>query len=141
MSDDEIERELGRLIPAAPGAALRARLINTRSRGRNIVPFPLWIPTAAAACALGLLLLRPTTPSLPTASSASRIETFRPVETDRYLVSARDLGVVELKPGRPYRLVHCIWADRETFRSETGPSRLEVRQARQQIVPFALTAL
>jgi hypothetical protein len=57
------------------------------------------------------------------------------------LVSAHDLGVVELEPGRPYRLVRCIWADRETFRSETGASRLEVRQARQQIVPVALTAL
>lgn len=141
MNDDDIERELGRLIPAAPGAALRTRLVNTRSRFRNIVPFPLWIPAAAAACVLALLLLRPTTPSSPSAASTSRIETFRPVETDRYLVSAHDLGVVELEPGRPYRLVRCIWADRETFRSETSPSRLEVRQARQQIVPFALTAL
>lgn len=141
MSDDEIERELGRLIPAPPSPALRARLIEARRRPPKIAPFLRWIPLAAAACFLGLLFFRPTNEPPPASGAASRSETFRPVETDRYLVSAYDLGVVELKPGRPYRLVHCIWADRETFRSETSPSRLEVRQARQQIVPVALTTL
>jgi hypothetical protein len=141
MSDDEIERELGRLTPAAPSAALRARLIETRSRFRKVVPFPYWAPLAAVACALFLLLLRTNGPSRQPSLSSPSVETFRPVETDRYLISARDLGVIELEPGRPYRLVQCVWADRETFRSETSRSRLEVRQARQQIVPLALTAL
>lgn len=141
MNEEEIERELSRLTPAAPNEALHARLIEARSGLRKIIPFPRWLPLAAVACALFFLLLRLNVSSPPATSSPPGLETFQPVETDRYLVSAHDLGVVELQPGRPYRLVYCVWADRETFRSESGGSRLEVRQARQQIVPFALTAL
>lgn len=141
MREDELERELSRLTPAAPTQALLARLNEARGGLHKIVPFRRWLPLTVAACALVLLLLRPAISPPKPASSGPTLETFRAVETDRYLLSAHDLGVVELQPGRPYRLVHCVWADRETFRSENGASRLEVRQARQQIVPLALTAL
>ena len=142
MSEEEIERELQRLVPAAPSEALLARLRQPPSPGRRIIRFPGWWPLAAAACALVFLLLRPIAPPRhPAVPSVTRLETFRPVETDRFLISARDLGVVELEPGRPYRLVHCVWADRETFRSEGSASHLEVRQAREQIVPLSLTVL
>ena len=141
MNEEEIERELERLTPAAPSEALLARLRQPPSARCKIVRFPRWLPLAAAACALVLLLLRQGAPPPAAVPSLAGIETFQPVETDQFLVSARDLGVVELEPGRPFRLVHCVWADRETFRSERGASQLEVRQDREQIVPLALTTL
>jgi hypothetical protein len=142
MNEEEIERELERLTPAAPPAALLVRLHDARCAPRKVAIFPRWLPLAAAACALLLLQLRPSVqPPLRLAPSIGSVETFQPIETDRYLLSAQDLGVIELQPGRPYRLVHCVWADRETFWSERAASYLEVRQAREQIVPVALETL
>lgn len=139
MSDDDLERELQCLTPAAPPTELIARLNAAHSHSRNVVRFPRWLPFAAAACAL-FLLVRPGTPP-PRTAPVGRVETFRPIEADRYLLSTDDLGVVELRPGEPYRLLRCVWADRETFRSEQGPAHLEVSQAREQIIPVALEAL
>lgn len=142
MKDDEIERELAQLSPATPPDPLLARLHAAPPGARKIIRFSLWIPlAAAAACAVVYFALPERVPPRPAIPVAAHAETFRPVETDRFLVSARDLGVVELQPGQPYRLVHCVWADRETFASERGPARLEVRQAREQIVPVALEVL
>ena len=142
MTDDEIEREMEGLAPAAPSEALLARLHTARRTRPKIVRFPTWLPLAAAACAVFLfVLLRPGVRPLPAQKANGSVQTFQPVETDRYLLSARDLGVVEISPGRPYRLVHCIWADRETFRSERDAAHLEVRQSREQIVPVALNTL
>lgn len=142
MTEEEIEHELARLTPAAPPPELLIRLHEARRAPRKVATFPRWLPLAAAACALLLLQLRPSVqPRSRPAPSTGSVETFRPVETDRYLLSAQDLGVIELQPGRPYRLVHCVWADRETFRSERVASYLEVRQAREQIVPVALETL
>ena len=142
MKDEEIERELQRLTPAIPSEPLLARLSTVRSTRRRIAAFPRWVPLAAAACAVFLfVLLRPGIHQVAPAAVQGSVETFQPVETDRYLLSARDLGVIELKRGQPYRMVHCVWADREIFRSERGAAHLEVRQSREQIIPVALNAL
>ena len=134
MNDEELERELARLTPAPPPPALLRRL---RGPSSSIVSW-WWIAPLAAAAALALVLLphRDVVPHRP--SAAPIAETFVPAERDEYLLSAQDLGVIELRPGAPYRLVHCVWADEETFRSERRDARLEVRQARAQIIPVAL---
>jgi hypothetical protein len=134
VNDEELERELARLTPAAPPLALLRRL---RRPSSNIVSWWWTAPLAAAAAiALALLPHREAAPPKPAAKPVA--ETFVPAERDEYLLSAQDLGVVELRPGAPYRLVHCVWADEETFRSERRDARLEVRQARAQIIPVAL---
>ena len=74
---------------------------------------------AAAAITLAILPHREVTPRRP--SAAPIAETFVPAERDEYLLSAQDLGVVELRPGAPYRLVHCVWADEETFTIAARP--------------------
>ena len=142
MNDEEIERELKQLTPAAPPAAWLARLQRADRAPRKVTTFPRWLPFALAACVVLVWQLRPSVqpPARPHPTMGS-VETFQPVEADRYLLSAQDLGVIELEPGRPYRLVHCVWADRETFRSERATSYLEVRQSREQIVPVALETL
>ncbi len=137
MNDAEIERELSRLSPARVPGPMLARLHAAPPFARKIVPFPVWIAFAAAAAVLVCFFaLRPAQPGLP--PETGTLETFQTVEVDHYLVGASDLGVVEIRPGEPYRLVHCVWADLETYRSASGPGRLEVRQARDQIVPIAL---
>jgi len=134
VNDEEIERELTRLTPAPPSPALLRRL---RRPSSNIVSWWWTAPLAAAAAVtFALLPHREAAPRKP--SAAPITETFVPAERDEYLLSAQDLGVVELRPGAPYRLVHCVWADEETFRSERRDARLEVRQARAQIIPVAL---
>ena len=134
MNDEELERELARLTPAPPPPALLRRL---RRPSSKIVSW-WWTAPLAAAAAMTLALLphREVAPRKP--SAAPIAETFVPAERDEYLLSAQDLGVVELRSGVPYRLVHCVWADEETFRSERREARLEVRQARAQIIPVAL---
>ncbi len=142
MSDDELERELAGLSPAGPPAPLLARLESSPPQRRTIVRFPFWVSAAAAAaCVAAFFAIRDQVPGPVAEPSVAYAETFHPVETDQFLVSAQDLGVVELQPGQPYRLVHCVWADRESFASDRGQSRLEVRQAREQIVPVALEIL
>jgi hypothetical protein len=134
VNDEELERELERLTPALPPPALLRRLQRPRSK---IISW-WWTAPLAAAAAITLALFphRDVVPHRPAATPVA--ETFVPAERDEYLLSAQDLGVVELRPGAPYRLVHCVWADEETFRSERRDARLEVRQARAQIIPVAL---
>jgi len=157
---DPLEQQLDELKPAAVPGHLRQRLLSSRSQvrlpARNRAPGWdwtrtalrwSWAPLAAAAVVVLLFTLRPSTPTAPAPPPASTEAALPPTElervftadqADQFLVRAEPLDVVVAENGTPYQLVRCTWIDRETYRAPDSDERVQLIQARNQIVPVAL---
>ena len=60
------------------------------------------------------------------------------MSTRALIINADDLGVVAPSPGRPCRLVRCVWLDDGNYVSGVGRSSMRLANAREPIVPVAL---
>lgn len=152
--DPKLEARLARLQPAEVPGHLLARLQAARPRAPHQPrPEPHWLvrwllPVGAvvASVVIGFFIVRFT--QLPeekaarltsNAPTAGQRQTFTATEVAGVLLQARDLGTFRNSGQPPFRLVECTWLDRGTYRGDDGVSQLRTLQARQEIIPVALT--
>jgi len=154
---DLLQRELERLQPSAPKAALMQRLRAARLQVRVAVVqrestlgdrlsrwFAEWwcLPAGATAVAVGGLILSLREAALtstgPALAAQAVRHTYTPEKVDNYLVEARDLGVFVGSDNQPYKLVRATWVDEANYRGDDGATRMLVTNSREQLIPVAL---
>lgn len=148
--DEEIEALLARLSPAAPDAALMARLqaakpeLPASRRSRKILY--LWAPLAAAAgISLALIprdaaLATPTPPlTAGNENPAPAREELQPVGSLQHLMDVADLGIVQDENNMPVRLIRTRWIDEIVYEGPEGgtPVKKEGR-LREEVLPVSL---
>ncbi len=135
---DELEAELGRLLPANPTRELLQRIergLEVRGRG--------WLWAAIpAACALSLVAVFGIRQSLRSAAGAHEpppSPALKPVAVRDVLVSSRDEGYVILADGWPARRVREGHLDTITWKDPRSASSLQwsVRREEIRIVPVS----
>jgi len=139
---DPIEERLERMRPASLRPALLERLLAAEPDPKVVRgPWPTankvirgpwlsWVGTVAASIVLGVVLW----PVQPGPGS----QVFTPMNSNSYLVSAADVGIVAPQPDHPFRLVHCVWLEDDGLRGNDGASTMRMTRAREQIVPVAM---
>jgi hypothetical protein len=148
---DPIEARLQSLRPAEPPPALMRQL---RASGPDVVLWLPWIWVSPLAAAAAWLILAQFThrglpPSAPTSLLAnsgrprstvlpSDFRVFVPVAESSHLINISDLGVVEVRPAQPVRLLKTTWLDDTTFQGDDGHSTLRRTAPREAIIPVAL---
>ena len=154
MSDDSIdplEARLHALQPAEPPAVLMRQL---DAAGPDRICWLPWVWAAPLAAAAAWLILAQIThhglpPSAPSSLLAnagtprstalsSDFQVFVPVAESSHLVDVSDLGVVEVGPAQPVRLLRTTWIDDTTFHSDDGRSTMRRAAPRETIIPVAL---
>ena len=146
IDDDELERRLQALQPAAVPEALAARLQQAQPKR------PHWWYLTAAMAALAVLFLRfpphaetvPAPVSLPAVATQPPVESledlrvFLPIEQTSTLVKVEKVGVLETDPERPIQLMRTFWVDDVTYRGDDGVSTFQRQESRMEIVPVAM---
>jgi hypothetical protein len=146
IEDDELERRLQALQPAAVPEALTARLQHAHPKR------PHWWYLTAAMAAVAVLFLRfpPHTetvsapippPAVATETPVESLEDLRvflPIEQTSTLVKVEKVGVLETDPERPIQLMRTFWVDDVTYRGDDGVSTFQRQESRTEIIPVAL---
>jgi hypothetical protein len=145
---DDLEQRLRALAPAPVPGHLRRRLAGARHQVR--VPAKprhapdgwlaawrqwWWAPLSATALVAATLALRNIQPP---ASAPAAVRVFTAESADEFLLRAEPLELVWTESGQPFQLVRCTWIDRESYRAPVGDDRVQLYQARDEIVPVAL---
>jgi hypothetical protein len=139
---DPLEEALERMKPAPMPADLMARLTAARPQ-----PAPerasFWrrwfVPLAAGAtAAVATLAWLNQNPTGTNSDIARRSHPVVPVESNDYLVGARELGVFVAPNQRPYRMVEVEWMEQDTIQAEKNGPAMRVEKKRREVIPVAL---
>jgi hypothetical protein len=145
---EQLEAELRRLRPIAPGEGLRGAI------ARELAPAPsanffrrarTWIALPVAAAIVGSLLyftaftgLNSSKPVTPV-SASSRVAVqpsapqFKPVAARNILVSATDEGLVSLADGTPARRIRQSYVDTITWQNAATKASLTWTVPREEV--------
>ena len=146
IEDDELERRLQALQPAAVPEPLAARLQQARPKR------PHWWHLTAAMTGVAVLFLRfppqaeeaaaPAPASAVTAQAPPEpledLRVFLPIEQTSTLVKVEKVGILETDPERPIQLMRTFWVDDVTYRGDDGVSTFQRQESRMEIVPVAM---
>ncbi|WP_009964289.1 hypothetical protein [Verrucomicrobium spinosum] len=147
IEDDELERRLQPLQPAAVPEPLAARLQQAQPKR------PHWWHLTAAMAGVAVLFLgflppeevtspAPTLVSPVTAQAPAEpledLRVFLPIEQTSTLVKVEKVGVLETDPERPIQLMRTFWVDDVTYRGDDGVSTFQRQESRTEIIPVAL---
>ena len=140
-TDEEIEALLARLGPAAPDAALMARLQAARprkSRAKNIMLLVTSL-SAAAAVAFALVPHQPaaTTPA-PELVAEPDPAPLEPVGSLQHLMEVADLGVIQDENEMPRRLIRTRWIDEIIYQPAGGGEPIAEGRMREEILPVSM---
>lgn len=146
--DDELqdlESELKRLQPAAPSAALGARIEaalsgssglarRTRSSRLNAMWLAVLLP-AAAAIALMIVNERALEAARPAARAHANVldPRLKPVSAENVLIAAQDEGMVTLEDGTPARRARLNYVDTITWRDPRTKASLTWTVPREEV--------
>jgi hypothetical protein len=151
MNEDDLERRLAALPPAALPPELQARLAQPPVATGGI----RWLWAMAPLSAAALLVLAPAltrparqTPTPVQTARASRARTpqasdlhvYLPIKETSTLVGVEDVAIVNASPDHPVRLVRATWIDDVIYAGDDGQSTIHRRQPRAQIIPISLNA-
>jgi len=153
---DELEAELKRWQPLAPGPALEARIAArvdaTEARGARVLGLPRWfwwapVGMAAALGAMALVWLPPRQESGPATGSAETREAkaapgapsrrpsgYRPVRIADYLLDARDDGIIYTSATTPFRKIRYQVLSTSQWRDEADNETVQVLVPRENTV-------
>lgn len=149
--DDELkqlERELRRLQPAAPRAALEARLERELADGarngvrdRTLRPWLLALLLPAAAAVAFLIARSPETPNadaalaaaVPAPPAQAPRPLLEPVSVENVLTAARDEGYVTLDDGTPARRHRLEFVDTFTWHDPRTNASLTWTLPREEV--------
>jgi hypothetical protein len=151
MNDDDLERRLVALRPAALPPELQARLANPPVRPGKIRWLWAFAPLSAAALLLLAPALKHPAPQTPALTHAARIarkqapqpsdlHVYLPVKETSTLVGVEDVAVLNNGPDHPVRLVRATWIDDVTYAGDDGQSTIHRCQPRAQIISVSLDA-
>jgi hypothetical protein len=146
MDDDfqQLEQELKRLRPVKPTPDLIARLQHDFRSPERAARSRAWawlaLPAFGAVAAAVVALLRPD--STPTGSPGAAatvsppsvsIAPFKPVESEKLLVDARDEGYVTLADGTPAHRVRQSYVDTITWKNPQTNASLKWSVPREEV--------
>ncbi|WP_038171978.1 hypothetical protein [Verrucomicrobium sp. BvORR106] len=148
IEDDELERRLQALQPAAVPEPLAARLQQAQPKR------PHWWYLTAAMTGVAVLFLRfpphpeevtapapglsPAVTAQTPAEPLEDLRVFLPIEQTSTLVKVEKVGVLETDPERPIQLMRTFWVDDVTYRGDDGVSTFQRQESRMEIVPVAM---
>lgn len=146
IEDDELERRLQALQPAAVPETLAARLQQAQPKR------PHWWYLTAATAGVAVLFLRfpphteDVTAPAPAPAVAARapaeplddLRVFLPIEQTSTLVKVEKVGILETDPERPIQLMRTFWVDDVTYRGDDGVSTFQRQESRMEIIPVAM---
>ncbi len=163
--DHDLEKLLGKLVPAPPSPELMERLRAARPKieeearaTRKVVPFRRWLPVmvaAAAACVAVVFLVERKTPvtpeiaitpppssELPIPDAVPTTEepnaALVPLETRQHLMEVTDYGIVEDKSKKPVRLIGTTWLDEVVYAANADGKPVTESRMRQEILPVSV---
>jgi hypothetical protein len=135
----DFEQQLRKVKPAAPSPVLMRRLEVTRPvpAARHEWGWQEWLfrvlmpATAAAAVALTVLWHEPKQEQAPVVPPVAEYE---PVESQNFVLGAKQVGIGRTEEGVPYRLVQCVGVRRETWKKTSDGSEVAVVVPQQEII-------
>ena len=134
MNDHSLEEQLRRIKPAAPSNDLMVRLQMARPVSQA-KPVSWWwrlaLPLAAAA---GIVVLVANLRHEPVVVEVPPVAKYVPVESQDFVLGAKQVGIAHTEDGVPYRLLQCVGVRRETWKKTADGSEVAVVVPQQEII-------